>query len=117
MAKATKNSIIRHLWYLSQELSILGLFDSEVSEEDKVQMAQALVGCPRPEIHSPGRPAFPPRSLLCDGQSLASFIGPRSWLLFSLLDASGRWLQLHTSTWRFGVRPSAGYARMVIVVT
>ena len=36
------------LWYLSQELSILGLFDSEVSEEDKVQMAQALVGCPRP---------------------------------------------------------------------
>ena len=116
MAKATKNSIIRHLWYPSQELSILGLFDSEVSEEDKVQMAQALVGCPRPETHSPGRPAFPPRSLLCDGQSLASFSGPRSWL-FSLLDDSGRWLQLHPSAWSFGARPSTGYARMVTVVT
>ena len=76
-------------------------------------MAQALVGCPRPEIHSPERPAFPPRSLLCDGQRLTSFIGPRSWLLFSLLDASGRWLQLLPSAWR----EDEEYARMAIVVT
>ena len=112
IAGATKTSVLRHLWYLTQELVIFGLFDPEVSEEDKIQMAQTLADNPRSESHSPGRPAFPLQSQLCEAQSLASFVGPRSWLLFSLLGASGRWLQLHPSEWS----GDEEYTRMATVV-
>lgn len=32
VAKATKDSLMRHLWYLAQKLVILGLFDPDVSD-------------------------------------------------------------------------------------
>ena len=58
-------------------------------------MSPGLLDKPRPGP----RPAFPPRSLLRDAKTLAPFVGPRSWLLLSLLGCSGRWLQLHPSEW------------------
>ena len=112
VAKATKDSLMRHLWYLAQELVILGLFSPDVSDQDKAQIAQNLLGQERPETFSPGRPAFPPRSLLCNAQSLASFVGSRSWQLFSLLGASGRWLQLPPSQWS----EDEEYARKATVI-
>ena len=41
VAKATKHSVLRHLWYLTQELAIFGLFDIEVSEDEKANMRKS----------------------------------------------------------------------------
>ena len=111
MARATKESLLRHLWYLTEENVVLAVFDADVSQEDKAQMSQALLDQRRPGQYSPGRPAFPPPSLLRD-ESLAAFIGPRSWLLFDLLGCSGLWLHLHPSEWS----DDAEHARMAAVV-
>ena len=99
MAKETADSILRHLWYLTEETVVLALFDGSVSEKDKVEMAQNLLAQPRPEVFQPGRPTFPQPSLLSNSTTLSPFIGPRTWLLFSLLGGSGLWLQDHPSQW------------------
>ena len=59
IARATKTSLMRHLWYLTQELVVLGLFDLQVRDEDNARMVQTLANSPRAETYSSERPAFP----------------------------------------------------------
>ena len=51
--------MIRHLWYLTPERVVLALFDDELPEEDKQQMADTLLQIPHPTVFNPGKPAQP----------------------------------------------------------
>ena len=99
MAKETRASMLRHMWYLAEETVVLALFNPSVGEDDKVEMSQVLLTQPRPEACSPGRPSFPQESLLCDAQTLSPFIGPPPWVMFGLLGGSGRWLHHQPRQW------------------
>ena len=52
--------------------------------EEKTQMSKALLDQPRQETISSGKHSIPLSSLLSDS-NLASFVGPRFWLLCDLV--------------------------------
>jgi len=94
IANAALVSCKRHLWYLTEELITFAIFDEELGELTRHLLAKKLWETPRPNSFLPGKPKFP----VIDGNlpPLASFIGPRSWLIFKLLGLNGpqEWLQL-----------------------
>ena len=99
VAREVKSSILRHPWYLKEQLVVLTLFDNAADDALKLPMATALRETPRPAAFPPGKPRFPKRTLQAPDSTLASFIGPNSWLAFSLLGMDGAWLQLPLVEW------------------
>ena len=99
MAKAAQLSILRHLWYLTEECVIFSLFDDAVSDEEKAEMATELVAQQRQESLPPGKPKFPDKAKLSVTAKLSDFVGPRSWLAFSRLATSHNWLHLPPDQW------------------
>ena len=96
-ASESIKSIKRHLSYLSQELVVFALFDRNVSTAEKTMMGQKLFSTERPSSFLPYKPK-PPVIAFRDGEKpiLSSFIGEKSWLLFSLLKLHGsqEWLNI-----------------------
>ena len=93
-------SIKRHLWYLSEELVVLALFNEELGSFTRSVMAQKLFSIPRPDVFKVGKPKYP----TIDDNNLpllSSLLGPRSWLIFSLLGLTNSqdWLQLPPKYW------------------
>lgn len=77
----------------------LALFDEELCDSTRAFLATSLWRTPRPSSFSLGKPKFPP--LQDQLPILPSLIGPRSWLLFSLLGLDGpqEWLQIPVGYW------------------
>lgn len=96
IAHAVQLSLRRHLWYLTQELVVFGLFDNSIDPAIRSSMAAELLQCVRPGYFTPGKPDFPP---MANVSTLAQLIGPRSWLLFHLLNVEGNWLRLAPEQW------------------
>ena len=96
VANEVKHSILRQLWYLTEELSVLSLFDMELGYQQRGEVAQALLTHPKPPLFLPGQPVFPH---LSNESKIVDFIGPRSWLLFDLLHNTGQWLLLPAEDW------------------
>lgn len=92
-------SILRQAWYLTQELVVLCLFDPQLDHSIKTEMSHSLLSFNRPQIFRPKKPVFPTHILEGGDTSLSSFIGERSWLIFHLLGATGRWLNQNPITW------------------
>jgi hypothetical protein len=93
-------SIKRHLWYLSEELVVLALFNEELGSFTRSVMAQKLFSIPRPDVFKVGKPKYP----TIDDNNLpllSSLLGPRSWLIFLLLGLTNSqdWLQLPPKYW------------------
>ena len=93
-------SIKRHLWYLSEQLVVLALFNEELGSFIRSVMAQKIFSIPRPDVFKVGKPKYP----TIDDNNLpllSSLLGPRSWLIFSLLGLtnSQEWLQLPPKYW------------------
>lgn len=93
-------SIKRHLWYLTEELVVLSLFNEELASFTRSVMAKKLFSTPRPDVYNVGKPKFP----TIDDYNLpflSSLIGPRSWLIFALLGLTNSqdWLQLPPKYW------------------
>ena len=101
-ASESIKSIKRHLSYLSQELVVFALFDRNVSTAEKTMMGQKLFSTERPSSFLPYKPK-PPVIAFRDGEKpiLSSFIGEKSWLLFSLLKLHGsqEWLNIPAEHW------------------
>ena len=91
-----QQSILRQMWYLTEELSVLSLFDCGLSYDDRGQIARTLLSQPRPQVFLPGKPVFPEISYQSE---ITSFIGSRSWLLFHLLGKNSEWLRLPAEEW------------------
>ena len=43
MVSVAVKSQIKHSWYLTDELCILGLFDDDLNSEEKADMAQVII--------------------------------------------------------------------------
>jgi hypothetical protein len=52
-------SIKRHLWYLTEELVVLSLFNEELGSFTRSVMAKKLFSTPRPDVFNIGKPKFP----------------------------------------------------------
>ena len=89
---------------MTPELVIFSLFDDSVSETEKKMMTRTFLQTPKPQVFAPGKPGQPyvlpiTRKLRRIKPSLSTFISPRSWLLFHLIDADTRWLRDDPSSW------------------
>ena len=98
MIEAIQESVLKHLWYLSEELVIFALFDDGLNSDERHAMAAKLSQFPNTGDIQPGKPVFPV-DLMVDKPTLDSFVGPRSWLLFNKLRARGDWLQMDVDQW------------------
>ncbi len=101
IAREVRKSLMRHLWYLTEELVIFAFFDRNLDNVTKQQMARVLRGIPRPATFPPGKPKFPREKLIQSGPAvqLSDLIGPKSWLFFHLVQANGNWLRTHPNQW------------------
>jgi hypothetical protein len=85
IASAVIASITRHLWYLTEELVVLALFNESLSDFTRMLIAKRLFITPRPSTFEIGKPNFPKINLSAQAP-FHEFIGPRSWLLFFLIE-------------------------------
>ena len=99
LTSAAKESLKRHLWYLTQECIIFSLFDDELADAERRQVADHLLVHPRPPMFATGKPHAPNHNLLTPNPQLSSFVGPRSWLLFDLTNVGSQWLQRPVAEW------------------
>ncbi len=102
LAVEVKLSILRHLWYLTEELVVFALFDDKIQADDKLNIARKIINSPRPRHFAPGKPVFPTLRIqqATRGQlTLDSLAGRKSWLLFELLESDGAWLALPPNQW------------------
>ena len=98
MVSSVQKNFHNHLWYLTEQLVILGLFDEHLSNEERKSMAVKLCSQAKPRNFPPAKPKFP-KNLLTNDPQLDSFIGPKSWLLFEKLGANGAWLNTDPEEW------------------
>ena len=91
-----KDSILRQRWYLTEELSVLSLFDCSLKFNERSDIATSLLSYPKPQLFLPGQPIFPD---LTDETEIPELIGPRSWFLFDLLHKSPEWLRSPAEEW------------------
>ena len=99
IARAVRQSLLRHLWYLTEHLVILAFFDESVAPEVKEDMATRLHNTPRPQNFATGKPEFPTGIITANIPTMEQFIGPKSWLLFHLLGNNGAWLTMPPDQW------------------
>ena len=98
IARAVKESLLRHLRYLTEPLVVLSLFDHDVGSDVKLEMATRIHNTPRAQVFVPGRPNFPEQRLQAT-PTLPDMVGPRSWLMFDLLHMDGDWLASPPHLW------------------
>ena len=105
IATEVQQSILRHLWYLTEELIVLSLFDCELAPEIRTDLALTLLSHPKPLFFAPQKPKFPDHQLLLNNPKIQDFVGPRSWLLFHLLDMTDHlWLNLPCEEWTLNIQ-------------
>ena len=59
LAAAAKESAIRHLWYLTEEIATFTLFDVSVPDQERNEMTETLLLIPGPADFHTGKPRFP----------------------------------------------------------
>ena len=105
---AVSGSFYNHLWYLTEQMVVLALFDSQLEATSKEAMARRLHQTERIPIAS-GKPVFP--NIAPGARSnIEDFIGSQSWLMFDLFDMVGPqdWLLAPCSSWHL----SANFRRL-----
>ncbi len=86
-----------HMWYVSEELVVLALADSDYDMDMRSQLAARLLATARPGVFRPGKPEMKVhllRNQQPDTPQLYQFIGEHSWLLFELFQLDSTWLGL-----------------------
>ena len=77
LAAAAKESAIRYLWYLTEEIVTFALFDVSVPDQERKEIAETLLLIPRSADFHTGKPRFPVDRIGFQ-QDLRTFIGERS---------------------------------------
>jgi hypothetical protein len=84
-AKVAIDSVLKHLWYLTEQVIVLSIFDRQLDPVLRKGIVVKLLSFPRPKTFSPGKPKFPSLkfdSIITYPDQLLNFIGSRSWLLY-----------------------------------
>ena len=124
VAETCLSSLFRHTWYLTEELIVLCLVDTNCTDRDEV--AAAVLDQEKLDEFHPRKPKLPKieESIWPDNgklPSMAQFVGPRSRLIFSLLQLSASdldWLQFSSEQWDMfsGYKKFAMFVRKLAVV-
>ncbi|CAH2091214.1 unnamed protein product [Euphydryas editha] len=99
ISKAALQKITHHLWYLTDEVSILSLFDDDVDQETKVKMVQNLT---KEEEITHGKRYIPSKEELCGSlyeKSISDFISLKSKSLFNRLKIEDSFLHECPTLW------------------
>jgi hypothetical protein len=103
-AQVAINSIQNHLWYLTEEIVVLSIFDEDLPPTLRKSLVVKLLLIPRASHFEPSKPKFPtinPETIEYPDQ-LLSFLGPNSWLFFHLLNAKDEildWMKFPVDCW------------------
>ncbi len=100
VANYALKSCKRHCWYLTEELIVLAIFNEELSSFTRSLLAKKLFNTPKPKTFAVGKPKF--RVFQMELPLFISLTGPRSWLLFSLMnltDSKNDWLLFPVEYW------------------
>jgi len=81
--RAVKTSVLRHLWYLTEELVISALFDTELSDGEREAIAKKLSISAWPTNFEIGKPIFPVGKMTLEPQ-LDTFVGKRKQSLMQM---------------------------------
>ena len=119
VAETCLSSLLRHTWYLTEEQIVLCLVDTNCTDRDEV--AAAVLDQEKLDEYPPRKPKLPKveESIWSDNgklPSMAQFVGPRSRLIFSLLQFSASdldWLQFSSDQWDM----FSGYQRFATFVS
>ena len=103
MSQEVIRSLKGHLWYLTEELVVFVLCDTDAEEETKSKVVQRLLESDRPQNFVPGKPAFSDIEDI-ETISLPDLVGPNSWFIFTLLDIGIEWMELPPYRWFEGAQ-------------
>ena len=101
-ADAAINAFSNHLWYLTEELAMLGLFSSRVPLPTKVKMVEKLKSVDKRICSKRYRPSINDMPLFLRipvNADLSEFVGEDSWSFFHLLNINTRFLDLLGKDW------------------
>nr|CAH7722161.1 unnamed protein product [Callosobruchus chinensis] len=99
ISKAALSKFCQHLWYLSEEITVLSLFDDEVDEQTK---ANIVANLQRATLYDSLKRYVPSKEDMSDylyGKSLQDFVSDKSTNLFSRLKIDINFLKKPVSTW------------------
>ncbi|XP_046409261.1 uncharacterized protein LOC124174209 [Ischnura elegans] len=99
ISKAALQKIIQHLWYLTDEISVLSLFDDDVDQETKGKMVENLT---KENLSTHGKRYIPSKEELCGPlyeKNIYDFISVRSKSLFDRLKIDDNFLHECPATW------------------
>nr|CAH7748738.1 unnamed protein product [Callosobruchus chinensis] len=99
VSKAALSKFCQHLWYLSQEITVLSLFDDEVDEQTK---ANIVANLQRATFYDSLKRYIPSEEDMSDylyGKSLQDFVSDKRTNLFSRLKIDINFLKKPVSTW------------------
>ena len=96
LAEAVLTSVYRHMWYLTEELVVLALADSDTSDDEKSHMVAQMAAIGRPQQFLPRKPAMKPDNRLVPSCTSSLEKDHGCSFIFSTLMSHG-WLILHTS--------------------
>ena len=103
VAEACLNSCNRHTWYLTPQLVVLCLADSNLPDSERALIGQVLFDTERPARFPSGKPQLSHLELKSFDEipPLQSFISEESWLMFDLLGLvdDQEWLQTPVAMW------------------
>lgn len=81
IATAVLASINRHLWYLTEELIVLAIFNENVLNFTRTLLTKKFYSTSRQTSFKLGKPKFPTIEINNSTPTyIHSFLGPRSWL-------------------------------------
>ena len=92
-----------HLWYLTEEMVPLSLFDDRVTDTEKAKIASALLKTKVSDVSVPkkrkgnGKPIFP--ADVNENSSLADLTGEDSWYFFQLMEIETGFLLKDVEEW------------------
>lgn len=103
VASSALKKLQLHMWYLTEEMVPLSLFDDDVAKEDKMAIAETLLKTEESSTSIPkkrkgnGKPSFPP--LVNQDTSLADLTGEDSWYYFKLLSIETEFKKKDVEDW------------------
>ncbi|XP_059047729.1 uncharacterized protein LOC131843142 [Achroia grisella] len=99
ISKAALSKFSQHLWYLSEEIAVLSLFDDEVDEQTKTNIVANLQ---RDSLYDSVKRYIPSKEDMSDylyGKSLNDFVSVKSTNLFVRLNMDTDFLKKTVSAW------------------
>lgn len=99
LSKATVTVFGRHLWYLSERLVALALFDPDLPLGVKRDMVQAIDLQEEEDEDPPRKSAVDIKSAALANKTVASFVTPSSKQLFKILDLEAGFLNKDPADW------------------